>query len=484
MLGLVKLFLIEEVRLRRSFSTSLSLLIFPEIILVSVLAGYIFSPEISGSVTYEQIHLGVLSGLTLFGISMGGIAFLGKDFLERSLGPINMLAASSGYHPVSERRMFFAYYLHDLFFYLFLILGPLSAGLALGTIIRPMPFERFFLITAAQWSSFFLGLSLSLLVSSILSGSTKWKYVLIPSALLPLFTIQMVSGELSGFIPTVLAVNESSWIWLGVTLFLIFLYSIGGVLIYEGGITSYKSEASGSYMSTRKFISRFVDDPIKNSLLTREVMNLLRGKAYVRIVFSLFFPLLVMLGLVGIISGVGRGSLDFNMPFFAVMVSFFTMSIYTNLVNMDFLEFDQTLPIRTSDLIRVKLLLYIVMALPLSVIFLLLVSLGTGDLTGLLFAMPLVLVMVPYMGHVTAYLTGLWTNSMLFDASVFLKYLILTVLPLMMATLLSFLMESIMVISIIGLGLITIAGLASTLFLSRSLEKKWSDAILQSAGSG
>ena len=109
MLTLVKLFLFEEVRLRRSFSTSLSLLVFPELILVGAMAGYIFSPEIIGSISYEQIHLGSLSGLTLFGISMGGIAFLGKDFLERSLGPINMMAASSYYHPVSDRRMFFAF---------------------------------------------------------------------------------------------------------------------------------------------------------------------------------------------------------------------------------------------------------------------------------------------------------------------------------------------------------------------------------------
>jgi hypothetical protein len=484
MLGLVKLFLLEEIRLRRSFSTSLSLLVFPEIILVSALAGYIFSPEITGSITYEQIHLGSLSGLTLFGISMGGIAFLGKDFLERSLGPINMLAASSYYHPISDRRMFFAYYLHDLLFYIFLVLAPLSLGLAFGAIIRPMPVDRFFLITAAQWSSFLLGLSLSMLVSSILSGGSRWKLVLIPSSLLPLFSIQLITDDLSGFIPTVLAVNEGSWLWLGITLVLIAVYSLGGVLLYEGGITTYKSEASGSYISTRKSISRFDRDPIKSSLLAREIMNLMRGKAYIRIGFSLFFPLLVMLGLVGIISGFDQGSLDFNMPFFAVMVSFFTMSIYTNLVNMDFLDFDQTIPIRTSDLIRVKLKLYLLIAIPLSIVFLILVSLATGDLIGLIFALPPVMVMVPYMGYVTAYLTGLWTNSMLFDASVFLRYLILTVLPLMMATLLSFLMESILVISIIGLGLITIAGSVSTLFLSRSLEKKWSDAVLQSAGNG
>jgi hypothetical protein len=415
---------------------------------------------------------------------MGGIAFLGKDFLERSLGPINMLAASSSYHPVSDRRMFFAYFLHDLLFYLFLILIPVTLGFALGTLVRPISPNRYLLISAAQWASFLLGLSLSMFVSSILSGRMKWKWILMPVGLVPLFSIQMITGEITGFIPTVLALNENSWIWILATLGLIVLYSIGGILLYEGGTTTYKAESSGSYNSTRRFVSRFIGDPITNSLFSREIMNLFRGKAYIRIVFSLFFPLLVMLGLVGMISGFDQGSLDFNMPFFAVMVSFFTMSIYTNLVNTDFLEFDQTLPIRTSDLIQIKVKVYLVLAIPLATVFLVIVALATGDLIGLVYALPLMIVMVPYMGYVTAYLTGLWTNSMLFDASVFLKYLVLTVLPLMMATLLSFLMESIFIVSIIGLGSIVIAGIVSTLFLSGSLEKKWSDAVLQSAGSG
>ncbi len=170
MMGLVKLFLLEEVRLRRSFSTALSLLIFPEIILVGALAGYIFAPFLMETITYDELHLAILSGLLLFGISMGGIAFLGKEFLERSLGPVNMFAASSAYHPVGEKNLFFAYFLHDLIFYLLLILVPMTVGFGLGTIIRPMDPWRFILITSSQWSSFLLGLSLGMMVSSTLSG--------------------------------------------------------------------------------------------------------------------------------------------------------------------------------------------------------------------------------------------------------------------------------------------------------------------------
>ena len=158
MLKLVRLFLIEEIRLRRTFSSSLSLIIFPEIILMGSLTGYIFLPALEGSFTYEQIHMGIIGSLFMFGISMGGIAFLGKEFIERSLGPVTMLAASTAYHPVDERRMYFSYFLHDLVFYFLLVLAPMTVGLSLGIMIRPMPVERFLLITSSQWLTFLMGL--------------------------------------------------------------------------------------------------------------------------------------------------------------------------------------------------------------------------------------------------------------------------------------------------------------------------------------
>ena len=60
MMGLVRLFLIEEIRLRRSFSTSLSLLVFPELILIGAIAGYVFSPLMSDTISYAQVHAGIV----------------------------------------------------------------------------------------------------------------------------------------------------------------------------------------------------------------------------------------------------------------------------------------------------------------------------------------------------------------------------------------------------------------------------------------
>lgn len=482
MFKMAKLFLVEELRLRSSFSTSLSLLIFPEIILVGALSGYIFLPILEDSISYPQVHLSILAGLFFFGISMGGIAFLGKEFLERSLGPVNMLAASSAYQPVGQRRMYTAYFLHDVMFYVILVLVPTTAGLALGTLIRPIPLDRFLLISASQWGSFLLGLSLSLSVSSAVGAGRRRAMAYAPLSITPFLLLPLAAGRMEAFLPQYTAVLDGSWIWVLITMVLSAFYAAMGVLLYKGVDETYDKHRPGSYGTIFRLMRRTFKDPIYSALAARELINLLRGRAYVRISFSLFFPLMVMGGLVVFLQAFDPTSIDFNMPFFAVMISFFTMSVYTHLTNMDYLDYDQTIPVKTGDIVRVKVWVYLTISIPIAVLLIMLIALVRGDPRGLLFSLPLVLVMVPYMGYVTAYLTGLWTNSMLFDASVFLRYMALTVGPLLFATLLSFLMDRMLWISVSGLILIMVGGAASTLILARSLDEKWKETTLTSAG--
>ncbi|MEA3559972.1 MAG: hypothetical protein U9R75_12030 [Candidatus Thermoplasmatota archaeon] len=482
MMGMIGLFLKEELRLRRSFSTALSLLIFPEMVLLGSLGGYLFRSLFMDSMTYAQLHLSILTGLFVFGISMGGVAFLGKEFIERSLGPVNMLAASSTYHPVDGRRMYLSYFLHDLIFYILLILLPSSIGLLLGTIIDPIPAGRFLIIISSQWSSFLLGLSMSLLVSSAVARKNRLFLLVIPITVLPLIALQLITGEVGAYIPCYLSIETGSWSWMLLTLIISASFASVGILLFQGVDVVYRKGSSGSYSNLYSRFFGFSKDRRNSALMAREFMNLIRGKVYIRMAFSMFFPMLVMTILVGIVGGMEGSPLSLNMPFLAVMVSFFTMSIYTHITNMDHLDHDQTLPIRTSDLIRVKIRVYLMISMPLSVFFMLIAGSIMKDPVGLLLSLPLVLVMVPYMGYVTAYLTGLWTNSMLFDSSVFIKYIALAVGPLMFATILSMMMEEMDLISFIGMAMIMIGSIISTIILSRSLEKKWKGAVLSSTG--
>ncbi len=482
---LVRLFLIEEIRLRRSFSSSLSLIIFPEVILIGAMCGYIFLPDLAGSFTYEQIHTAVLGSLFMFGVSMGGIAFLGKEFIERSLGPVTMLSASTRYQPVGERKMYLAYFFHDLVFYIFLVLMPMTSGLLLGLIIRPIPIDRVLLITFAQWSTFLLGLSLSMLVSSALNNTKRRMLLFVPLSILPLIIIQIITYDVRGFVPGLLAVEYDSWTFILITILLVSIYITIGTLVFDGGERSSRTNSPGSYNNVMS-LSRvlYPRDVVSRSLFSRELLGLIRGKAYIRIGFSLLFPLIVMSGMIGILSGLESIPVSFNLTFFAVMVSFFTISIYTHLTNIDFLEFDQTIPIDTPQLIRVKLRVYLVISLPISLVFLVAMSIITGDLQGLLYGVPLILVAVPYMGFVTAYLTGLWTNSLIFDSSVFLRYMVFTVLPLMFSTMLSFLMVDLPIVSLFGITSMIILGVVAIIILSNALDKRWKETVLSSSGVG
>ncbi len=479
MAGLVRLFLLEELRLRSSFSSAFSLLLFPQMVFLGALAGYVFVPVIAYSITYENLHTAIMTGLFLFGISMGGLAFLGKDFIERALGPVTMLAASVMYQPVSHRRMYISYFIHDLIFYILLVLIPLSAGLGLGTVARGMDPWRYLLICTHQWSAFLMGISLSLLVSSAMAHRRRPMLLMIGVGFIPLISLQVFTGRLDAFVIPLLGILENSWAYLPLSLGVSLFYIALGVFIFDGGTMNVTTGAVGSYVSIYRRLNN-VMTPLKRGLFSREVINLIRGRGYIRIIFSLVIPMAVILAMAGIIGGIEGAPIQFNMVFFSVMVSFFTVSIYSNLVNMDYLDFDQTLPITTPAMIRMKLLGHVLISTPISLVVVLVIAALLGEWSGILIGLPVMLVSIPYMGFVTAYLTGLWTNSMLFDSTVFMKYLLFTVLPLMSATVLSYLMESMFWVSLVGLAVVVSVELGAIMLLSRGIENKWSDANLSS----
>jgi len=220
--------------------------------------------------------------------------------------------------------------------------------------------------------------------------------------------------------------------------------------------------------------------PLKRGLFSREVINLIRGRVYIRIIFSLVIPMVVILAMAGIIGGIEGAPIQFNMVFFSIMVSFFTVSIYSNLVNMDYLDFDQTLPITTPTMIRMKLLGHVLISTPISLVVVLAIAALLGEWNGILIGLPVMLVSIPYMGFVTAYLTGLWTNSMLFDSTVFMKYLLFTVIPLMSATVLSYLMDTMFWVSFVGLGIVILVELGAIKLLSIGIDRRWNDSNLSS----
>lgn len=478
MIYLIRLFLVEEIRLRREFSSSISLLLMPQLILMASLFGYLFAPIMEDTIRYEDLHMAAVGGLFAFGITMGGLAFLGKDFIERSLGPVSMLASSSDIQPMGSRKVYLAYFIHDLIFLIFLILIPSSLGFLIGNIASPMDAGRVFLIISAHWSSFILGLSISVLLASILTNRKKIMLLLIPLSLLPLFLIQYLSGDIRSFVVPYLAIMRDQWSMIGLSLLLSSLFISIGVSTFGGMVRTGRSRYAGGYRRISHLFSRFNLSTYKRSLLVRDLLNIIRGGAYIRIGFSLLMPVIIMGALAGIISGIDDAPVEFNMVFFSVMISFFTVSVYTNLTNLDYLDCDQNLPISTAGLIRMKVILHVLISIPFSLAILIVIAFLTNDWSSLSLGIPFMFIAIPYMGFVTAYLTGLWTNSLLFNSGVFLKYILFTVLPLVMATFLSYLMDSHFWIALAGLGAVMLTGIVAMKIINRWISEKWGNVPL------
>jgi len=229
----------------------------------------------------------------------------------------------------------------------------------------------------------------------------------------------------------------------------------------------------GGYEKISRLFSRMKLSKYRRSLIVRDLLGMIRGGAYVRIGFSLVMPVIIMGALAGIISSIEDAPVKFNMVFFSVMISFFTVSVYTNLTNLDYLDCDQNLPISTSGMIRMKVLLHVLISLPFSIVILVVIAAATGDWSSLGLGIPFMFIAVPYMGFVTAYLTGLWTNSLLFNSAVFLKYLVFTVLPLVMATFLSYLLDSHFWYALAGLGAVMLVGIVAMKLLNRWISDRW-----------
>ena len=93
----------------------------------------------------------------------------------------------------------------------------------------------------------------------------------------------------------------------------------------------------------------------------------------------------------------------------------------------------------------------------------------------LILAVPVMLVTSAYIVTATAYLTGLRTNSALFDTEVLIKFQALALLPMTCMTILSFFLGVKFLISVAVLALVCFILIMGTQVLYKGIDTKWGD---------
>jgi hypothetical protein len=96
--------------------------------------------------------------------------------------------------------------------------------------------------------------------------------------------------------------------------------------------------------------------------------------------------------------------------------------------------------------------------------------------TGLLWlALPVMFIVSVYMVVMVAYLTGLRTNSFLFNPGVLIKFSVMSILPDLGLTILSFTLRAPgqVIFSITGIVLVCAILIGTTWILYNGIDKKW-----------
>ena len=476
---LLSLMMKEEYRVHTSYSSPRMFLAFPFLIALFAFAIASTSERLFAYTPLEDAILLLHLSVFLYGLSVGAFGFLGRQYLERRDGTRNYLVTMPGILPMRLRRTFLGMYVRDAVFYILLLLAPATAGLLASVPITGFRVTSIGILFGASLLSFLLGMSLSFFVSTVYLRS-RAGFGATVAAVSVLFGAYGVGRAI-----------PAGWVLPGLAAHLHlppFAADVGTALAYAGGTIAgivamvgaavamvpdrYEPPASSAREELSSFDAR-LGRLRYGTLLAKELVDLKRSGTVLKMFFSFVTPLLLLSFTAWFVRYGLEVPVGFNSVFYAAMVGFFGVMLYNWLNNVDAMDYLATLPVSVPQLIRTKLLAFFLMTSWITVAFVVAISTLNGDLRLLWLALPVALVTSAYMVAMTAYLTGLRTNSFLFDPGVLARFTALSMLPDFGLTILSFTVDRDPVFAASGIALVlALLGLATYFFL-KGIDEKW-----------
>jgi hypothetical protein len=470
---LIPLMLKEEFRFHASHSNKHIFLSFPVIVCLFSFATALSSSRIFEEVSQNDFLKMVHISIFLYGMSVGAFAFMGTQIVERRFGRRNFLVAMPMFLPLTFKKTFLGLYIRDVIFYVALLIIPLILGLVLSVPATNFSLVSIGFLFMAILLSFLLGMSFSFFMSSVYIRFMKLFIGLLCVIVLALIGYALGYYEIELFIPTIqfqftrepLHFVES----LALTLLLPF---VATMLISEKHETTEGrfQNAITEYETKFSFFKQY------SILLAKEFIDLKRSRTYAKIFFSFITPL-IFLGFTSFLIRFGFNvPVSFNTIFYAAMVGFFGVLIYSWLNNVDVADYFETLPVTVPQLIKTRLIIFLILTLWISTIFVVGIGIINGDLSMLWLAIIVMFITSMYMVITIAYLTGLRTNTSLFAPDILLKFWVLALLPDVCIGLLSFTLYTNLFYSLLGIFIVCSMLILASYVLFRGLDKKWGRA--------
>ncbi len=480
MLTLLRLMLLEEYRVHMAYSSPRVFFSLPAYVFMIAFFLGATLPIMESSIHISEVLLFANAGIFVYGMSVGAFGFLGKTYLERRQGRANFLVAMPFLLPFSFRKAYLSMFLRDVIFYLMLIMLPGLLGVLASTPLVHYSLYSIGLAFLAVVLSFLLGISFSFLVS-VLYVRSKRAFALVLVGfialllgygilhlypldwILPSIAFQSALRPLGNDIPRAVLFLAISLVSTALFMFL----AIALVREAPLGNTPKVEESFPRLHSHFGFAKSY------QSLLAKEYVDLARSGALSKMLLAYVAPLVFLSFTTWYVNHGLAIPVGFNTVFYAAMVGFFGVMLYSWLTNIDAIDYYETLPVSVTKLIKAKLMSFFLLTTLISTGFVIFISFAYNETRLLWIALPVLYITGAYMVVATAYLTGLSPNSVLFSPAVMTRFMVISLLPDLCITILSFSLDSQPLISLAGIGLVCFALLGTTLLFFRRLGRKW-----------
>jgi hypothetical protein len=477
----VTLMLKEEFRSHATYSGTERFLTFPFFVFaISIVVGLSLE-RISETISLEELATVSHLSAFIYGLSVGAFGLMGRQYLERRYGRNNYLVAMPFLLPFTFRAAFLGIFLRDAIFYVILLLVPATLGLVAVSAVMGFSLVSIALFFVAVLATFMLGLSLSFLASVLYIRNTA-AFLAMTALVAALFLLHLASGTppLNSLLPPLefqMSVSPLgadgpaaalSLAWSAVLISSMTAAAFALVAIRMESSSQTYPIVLPSYHLRIPFVKG-----LNRTLIAKELVDLRRSGTIAKMFFSLVLPLLFLSFTAWFVNHGLAIPVGFNTVFYAAMVGFIGILMYNWLNNIDLSEYYSLMPVTVPQLIRVRIIVFLALTLGISAFFVVGISIINDDTQLLWLALIVMFVTSLYMAALTAYLTGLKTNTFLFDTSVLARFSVMSFLPDVCLTILSFSLLSNWLAASTGILIVLFSMLFTTWILYKGIETKW-----------
>jgi len=472
----------EEYRTHTSYSGKSRFMSFPVFVFILSLGSGLTINKMLETVSLEQFAMFAHTSAFMYGVSVGAFGLMGREYLERRYGRSNYLVAMPYLLPLSFKTTFLGIYLRDALFYVVLLLVPATLGLIAAAPFMGFAISSIGLFFVAILVSFMFGMSLSFLASVIYIRNVP-AFVVFTAAIAVVFVLFGVLGVVDpelvipslGFQMNVRPFPIDGALAIGflavsvIATFAMTALAYALIKIRIDIVSQMYDNLLPKYHEKVPWLSG-----LNRTLISKEFVDLRRSGTIAKMFFSFVLPMLFLSFTVWFVNYGLAIPVGFNAVFYAAMAGFVGVLMYSWLNNIDLSEYYSLIPVTVPQLVKIRILVFLFLTLGISAFFVVAISVLNGETELLWLALIVMLVTSLYMVVMTAYLTGLKTNTFLFDTSVLAKFSAMSFFPDLCLTILSFSLLSNWLVALLGISLVLCSLAVTTVILYRGIDKKWS----------